>query len=131
MALQYTANIQIAAGTDFYQEFHLTEQDLSPLDISDMTFAASMRKHANSKNVLESSGAADAGIQFETSVVDGKLGIYSISLPRAKTLEIEEGKYVFNVIMKTLNEEEFIDTLSGLVFVDKSFGVLYNLETDV
>ena len=129
MALQYTANIQIAAGTDFYQEFYLTEQDLSPLDISDMTFAASIQKHANSKNVL-SSGAADVGVPFTTSVVDGKLGIYSISLSRAETLKLEEGKYVFSVIMKTFTDE-FVDALSGLVFVDKSFGVVYNQDTDV
>ena len=42
-------------------------------------------------------------IPFTTSVVDGNGGVYSIGLTCSQTNKIEEGKYVYNVVLVDVN----------------------------
>ena len=55
--------------------------------------------------------------------MDGPGGVYSISLPAETTEKLEEGKYVYSVVMED-GDGDLIDTADGLAFVKVSFGVL-------
>jgi len=121
MASQYQVNLSIQAGTDFGQIFYLANPDKTPLDITGCKFAAILQKHA---------GAIDATLStsvdpvykyaaFDTSVVDGVGGAYQISLTADQTKLLQEGKYMFNVVMTNVNGQKD-EVVSGLAFVQLS-----------
>ena len=62
-------------------------------------------------------------VSFDTSVVDGKAGKYAITMGAAKTSLLEEGKYLYNVVLVNNNGEKS-PAVNGLVFVDVAFGAL-------
>jgi hypothetical protein len=63
-------------------------------------------------------------------VVDATNGIYSIKLPRNKSVLLEEGKYVYDITVID-DEGKMSPANSGLVFVNNGFGyVEEDTETD-
>ena len=125
MAIQYQVNIQITAGCDFRQEYTLGNPDLSPKIITGATFKAGLSKHAVSINAHESTKDEPVYkiIPFATSVVDGNGGVYSIGLTAEQTQKLEEGKYMYNVVMVDVNGTT-TEVLTGLAFVEKGFASL-------
>ena len=123
----YVANLEMRAGCDFYQEFYLTNPDLSPMDITDVTFHGTLQKHPGAVDA-NSENSDPAYIKFTTEVVDATGGIYAIKLDRSSSIDLDEGKYVYDVVMVD-SDSRFIPANSGLVFVDKSFAY-YEEETD-
>ena len=123
MSSGYQINIVINAGSSFYQEFYLTEPDLSPKQITGSKFFASLSKHPRSIDVevSTSSKLKYNSYRFNTRVVNGNRGIYSLSMPAHQTQKLKEGKYVFNVVMKEKNGHRS-SVLDGLAFVDIAFG---------
>ena len=123
MASQYQVNIQIQAGVDFYQTYFLAGNDMGPVDITGLTLYASMAKHTNAINVTTSTSTDKVykAIPFTSSVVDGPNGQYSISLPSNITTKLEEGKYVYSVVLEDGNNDK-TEILSGLVFVHPAMG---------
>ena len=119
----YTVNITISAGNDFSQVFYLTNPDKSPVDLTGATFSANLAKHSRSQDALAENGPVYKMIPFTTSVVDAGSGSYSISLSPKQTTLLEEGKYVYSVAITNTNGVT-IETISGLAFVDNSFGNL-------
>ena len=121
----YNVNLQISAGTDFYQEFFLTEVDLSPLDVTDMLFSSSIKKHASAvlADTSSKNDTRELSVAFETGVVDGPAGVYYIRLKNSESYKLEEGKYVYSTVM-TNPEGEITEVNSGLVFVDVAFGMI-------
>ena len=123
MASGYQVNIVINAGVSFYQEFYLTEPDLSPKQISGSKFFANLSKHPRSMDVVVSTSEKPKYNyeKFQTRVVSGTGGVFALSMPAHQTNKLKEGKYVFSVVMKEKNG--FRSTvLDGLVFVDVAFG---------
>ena len=131
MAVQFQVNLQLSAGMDFYQEFFLTEADLSPLNVTGMTFHSGIKKHANSviANESTSTQTKNSIVSFETGVVDGLAGVYYLRLRNAESEKLEEGKYVYSTVMDN-GQGEFVEVNSGLIFVDRAFGLRKNEETD-
>lgn len=125
MAIQYQVNLQVTAGCDFRQEFTLANPDSTPKVITGATFKAGLSKHAVSINAHESTRDEPVYniVAFTTSVVDGEGGIYSIGLTAEETQKLEEGKYVYNVVLKDVNGT-ITEVVSGLVFVEKGFASL-------
>ena len=123
MAAQYQVNVNIMAGVDFVQEYHLTNPDLSPMDITGCKFGAIMRKHPESVDATKTTATERVVPQlaFDTKVVSGIGGVFSISVPGARTKNLREGKYVYNVSMKDRNGQ-ITSSVGGLVFVDRAFG---------
>ena len=132
MASNYQVNLQISAGMDFYQEFYLVELDMSPLDITGMKFYSSIKKHASSVIADQSSSTLPKQnyVSFETGVVDGPTGVYYIKLTNIESEKLKEGKYVYSTVMSTLYNE-YVEMNSGLVFVDRAFGIIMNQEEEV
>ena len=128
MASQFQVNIQVSAGLEFYQEFYLTNPDLSPLDLTAYRFYASLQKHANAKDVIAEQTYKSVAIQFDVNVVDPQEGIYSLSLGMDKTEDLEEGKYVYSVVAQEPNGHHE-EVTAGLAFVDRAFGLVKNQET--
>ena len=121
MAAQYQVNIAIQAGTDFSQEYTLANPDKSPLNITGMQFTAALAKHSGALIANESTSTEPVYnvVPFTTRVVDGVNGIYSIHLTASQTKKLQEGKYVYNVILTDVNDIK-TDILSGLAFVKVS-----------
>jgi len=125
MAAAYQVNIAISAGSNFAQEFYVTNPDMTPRDITGCQFAGNLSKHAVSVNAVTSTSKTPVYkvIPFMTRVVDGKKGIIEISMSPHTTNLIKEGKYVYDVVIKEATGE-INNIVSGLAFVSKTFGNL-------
>lgn len=125
MASGFQVNIVIKAGVSFYQEFTLTEPDLSPKQITGSKFFANLSKHPRSIDVVVSTAEKPKYNyhKFQTRVVNGTSGVFALSMPAHHTNKLKEGKYVFSVIMGEKNGSRSM-VLDGLAFVDVAFGDL-------
>ena len=121
MAAQYQVNLSIQAGTDFGEVFYLANPDKSSMDITGCSFSAVLQKHhgAYDATLTTSEETVYKFAQFSTQVVDGVGGAYQISLDSTQTKLLEEGKYMFNVVMTDVNGQKN-EVVSGLAFVQKS-----------
>lgn len=123
MASQYQVNIQIQAGVDFTQTYYLTNSDMSPLNITGLDFYGSMAKHTGAVNATTTTSTSKVykAVPFVTSIIDGANGQYSITLPASTTTKLEEGKYVYSVVLEDASGDK-TEILSGLVFVHPAMG---------
>ena len=83
-----------------------------------------MAKHTgavNATNTSTSTSKVYKAIPFQTSIVNGTNGQYSISLPASTTTKLEEGKYVYSVVLEDAAGDK-TEILSGLVFVHPAMG---------
>ena len=94
-----TKNIKVSIGASFNQEFYLTNPDMSPMDITGVTVLANLSKHPTSMDVVKSTSTSVCYnfVPFNTRVVDGKGGVFSLSLTPDQTHKFREGKYVYNL----------------------------------
>jgi len=118
-------NLLVHSGSDFSHDFYLKNDDKTPTDISGFVITANLSKHSNSINVLESTSERSVYrfIEFTVDIPVGVDGMYTISLNEEDTLKLEEGKYVYSVVMKDGSGFRS-EVMSGLVFVDNSFGYI-------
>ena len=125
MAVQFQVNISISAGADFTQEYSVTAPDLSPVDITGYKFFANLAKHPTAINAAVSTSGSPVYkyVSFDTNIVSGALGLYSITLLATETSKLAEGKYVYNIIMEDLDGEKS-SLVSGVAFVDVAFGAI-------
>jgi len=120
MASTFGVNIQLTAGSDFGQEFYLANPDKSPMDITGCKFTAYFTKNPGAINAVESELPGSPVYQaspMNTSVVNGKGGVYSLGLPKETTLGFQQGKYVYAVNMTDVNGNKQ-QVLNGLLFID-------------
>ena len=125
MAPQFQVNINISAGVNFNQEFVITNPDGTPVVITECSFAANLAKHPTAIDAMTSTSGTPVRtyVPFTTAVVDGIGGKYSIALTPTQTSLLEEGKYVYNVVMTDINGETQ-NIMAGLAFVTIAFGAL-------
>ena len=125
MAPQFQVNISISAGADFTQEFIINNPDASPVDLTGSTFFANLAKSPTAIDAMVSTSGTPVYkyVTFTTNVVDPLKGIYSIALSTTQTSKLEEGKYVYNVVLQDVNGNK-TSAMSGLAFVDVAFGIL-------
>ena len=129
MSNSYQVNLHILSGMDFFQEFSVTNADFSPMDLTGLNFHGVIQKHSNAIDVT-SVAKSRVYVQFDTEVIDATNGIYSIKLPRNKSVLLEEGKYVYDITVID-DEGKMSPANSGLVFVNNGFGyVEEDTETD-
>ena len=125
MAAPFQVNINISAGVDFQQEFTIANPDFTPVDITGFEFLAKLAKHPTAVDAAVSTSGVPVYdfVSFDTSVVNGPLGTYAITMTADKTSLLEEGKYLYNVVMVNTSGEKS-PAVGGLVFVDVAFGAL-------
>lgn len=125
MAVPFQVNINIAAGADFTQQFTVNNPDFTPVDITGFKFLAKLAKHPTAVDAMTSTSGVPVYkyITFDTTVVDGVKGVYSISLDATKTSLLAEGKYVYSVVLENLSGEKS-PAINGIAFVSVAFGAL-------
>ena len=123
MAAQFQVNITIAAGADFTQEYTVTSPDNLPVDITGYKFSANLAKHPTAIDAAVSTSGSPVYkyIPFSTNVVSGADGLYSLTMLSNETSKLQEGKYVYNVVMTDLDGEKS-NLIGGVAFVDVAFG---------
>jgi len=88
----YVSNIVIEKGFDFDTSFQLEDtRTNSPLDLTDATTEAQMRKHYG----------ASTSVSFASTITSADQGIISISMTSNQTVSLKPGRYVYDV--KILN----------------------------
>ena len=125
MASPFQVNINISAGVDFVQQFTVNNPDFTPVNITGFKFHAKLAKHPTAIDAVTSTSGVPVYnyVSFDTSVVDGQKGIYSISMDTKKTSLLPEGKYVYSVVLENLSGEKS-PAVDGIAFVDVAFGAL-------
>ena len=80
MASPFQVNINISAGVDFTQQFTVNNPDFTPVNITGFKFHAKLAKHPTAIDAMTSTSGSPVYnyVSFDTSVVDGEKGIYSI-----------------------------------------------------
>ena len=123
MAAQFQVNITIAAGADFTQEYTVTSPDNLPVDITGYKFSANLAKHPTAIDAAASTSGSPVYkyIPFSTNVVSGADGLYTLTMLSNETSKLQEGKYVYNVVMTDLDGEK-LNLIGGVAFVDVAFG---------
>lgn len=82
-------NLVIHRGTDFEEEFNLTEDNGSPLNLVGYIAAAKVRKHPSAKKY----------VPFVITFIDRSLGRIKLSLTNEQTLFLKSGRNYYDVIL--------------------------------
>ena len=128
MASQFQVHIKISAGSYFSQDFYITNPDMTPMNITGAFFTAVISKHSNSFNAVKSTKDQPvySYTTMNTKVSNGVGGVLNVSMTSEDTAKLKEGKYVYNVNVTDINGYTS-PCVSGLVFVDRSFGSPHEL----
>lgn len=123
MAARYQVNININTGAEFSQEFYIVNPDNTPRDVTGCKVCANLSKHAVSMDVTQSTENKPVYrmIPLDGRIINGRGGVIGISLDVQVGEKLKEGKYVYDVVLATPNGK-YESVVSGLAFVDKSFG---------
>jgi hypothetical protein len=85
----YAVNYTLDKGTDFEEEFNLTEDDGSSLNLVGYTAAAKIRKHPTSPKYTP----------FVITFIDRSAGRIKISLNNSQTLQLAGGRNYYDLIL--------------------------------
>ena len=94
-------HLNISAGTSFSQSFSVTNEDLSPTDLTNYTVSARLAKRAGAYDALTSTSTTPVFkfSNFTVTVTDAATGAVTISLTDTETAALEEGKYVYSLLL--------------------------------
>ena len=102
----YVSNIVIEQGFDFDTSFQLEDtRTNSPLDLTDVSTEAQLRKHYGSLN----------SVSFASTITSPEFGIVSITLPASTTINLKPGRYVFD--LKIMSEGKEYKAVEGAALV--------------
>lgn len=82
-------NLTIEQGADYEIALTITNDDNSPLNLTDYTAASVMRKHYG----------ASTSYAFTITFVDRLAGEITLSMPDTTTSTLTEGRYVYDVVL--------------------------------
>ena len=100
-------NITIDQGSTYSEEFTVTSDGDTAVNITGMTVAAQIRKNYSSAN---------ASCNFTTELVTPASGIYRLKLTNSETAAITAGRYVFDVEL-TLNDSTIERVHGGIATI--------------
>ena len=111
-------HLNISAGTSFSQSFSVTNEDLSPTDLTNYTVSARLAKRAGAYDALTSTSTTPVFkfSNFTATVTDAATGAVTISLSDTETAALEEGKYVYSLLLDD-NNGTVTEFTHGLVTV--------------
>ena len=111
-------NIVIETDTDFSRTFNLKKSDNTPLNLTNYTFDAHMRKHLYSSE--------NRGVAFgATYGVDPTLGALTITLDDTVSGfgSLTSGRYHYDVIIMNSNNNKKTKVITGQAKVNGTTGV--------
>jgi hypothetical protein len=91
----YAANLTIYTGADFKGRFNVTTTSRSPFDFTNWTGSSQMAKSVSIGATLGAVATFNVGF---TSAAGGK---FEISLGSTETRNLDEGRYVYNVLVSS------------------------------
>ena len=100
-------NITIDQGSNYSEEFTVTSDGTTAVDISGMTLAGQIRKSYDSTS---------ATATFTTALVTAASGIYRLKLTNSETAAITSGRYVSDVEL-TLNDSTIERVHGGIATI--------------
>ena len=120
--MKYQVNIAISAGSQFGQEFYVTDPDGSPTDITGATVTAYIAKHAKAVYATDTTSSQTFYnyLPFTGVIEDGQNGVFSLNLTAEQTLSLDEGKYVYSASITDINGNQLGEVVSGIAFVSFS-----------
>jgi len=104
-------NLVIEQGTDFSRTFSLKRSDGSPLDLTDYTFEAKMRKWSGSAGYISFA---------TTSNVNPAAGRLTISLTNSQTGIITSGRYNYDIIVENTDTSTVTKVITGQITVNST-----------
>ena len=125
MASTFQVNINITAGVQFTQEYTITNADRTPTDLTGFTFYANLAKHEEALNAVTSTSDSPVWkyCALTTNIVNATGGKYTIALTPTESSKLDEGKYVYSVVMLD-SRGVYTEVVRGLAFVNKAFGFI-------
>ena len=131
MASTFQVNINITAGVQFTQEYTITNANRTPTNLTGFTFYANLAKHQEALNAVTSTSTSPVWkyCNLTTDIVNATGGKYTINLSPTESSKLDEGKYVYSVVMLD-TDGVYTEVVRGLAFVDKSFGFITTGTTD-
>jgi len=125
MTLPQQVNITLQACTDFSKTYSLKNDDGSAKDLTNHTFSANIAKHPSAINALTSTSTTEVNkyTALTTALVNATAGTFSISLTETQTKALDEGKYVYSIVMND-GSGNYSEVFRGLVFVTRGFGYI-------
>jgi len=109
MASAYVSNITIDQGADFSAYFTLDDAGTSvPINLTRFTAYGQLRKHPT----------APFGVQFDIKIAKPKTGEIIISLNSAQTSALDEGRYVYDVYLKSTTNGKVYRVVEGMALVN-------------
>jgi hypothetical protein len=106
-----TEDLTVDQNTDFTFKLNLTDTNGDALDITNKSFAASMKKTYSDTTTID----------FTTTIISAPGGSMSISLTSAQTGALDESiRYVYDVLMYEAGNTNITKVLDGKVFVKPS-----------
>lgn len=105
MALK--TNLIIDQGSTFQTTILVTDQNGTPIDLTNYTAASQIRKHFTSTS----------SVSF-TATTGGVAGTITLGLTAAQTANLEGGRYVFDVELYTSNNSIITRVIEGIVTVN-------------
>lgn len=123
MTLPQQVNITLQACADFSKTYSLKNDDGSAKDLTNHTFTANIAKHTSAINAVTSTSTTEVNkyTALTTSIVNATGGTLSISLTETQTKSLDEGKYVYSIVMND-GSGNYSEVFRGLVFVTRAFG---------
>lgn len=109
MASAYVSNITIDQGADFSASFNLDDAGTSvPINLTNFTAYGQLRKHPG----------ASFGVQFDVTVPKPKSGSFIISLTSEQTSALVEGRYVYDVYLRSTTDNKIYRVVEGMALVN-------------
>lgn len=123
MTLPQQVNITLQACADFSKTYSLKNDDGSAKDLTNHTFTANLAKHQSALDALTSTSTTTYHkfTSFTTALVNATAGTFSISLTETQTKSLDEGKYVYSIVMND-GSGNYSEVFRGLLFVTRAFG---------
>ena len=109
MASAYVSNINIDQGADFSASFKLDDAGTSaPINLTLFQAFGQLRKYPG----------APFGVEFLVTIPKPKVGEIVIALTAEQTAILQEGRYVYEVILRSKTDNKIYRVVEGMALVN-------------
>lgn len=103
-----TRNLYIDQGSEFYEEFPITDEAKNIVNLSVFTAEASMKK----------SYSSTVSVNLNANIPEPSNGIVSVYLTSAQSSELAPGRYVYDLVITNSTTNGRIRAVEGICVVN-------------